>query len=329
MALEKGGRKAEARAVYQRLADTYPTSSEAERARLSVLYLDHAGRDYATVLKGGERLDASKLPAVDRQHLALMRAEALYALKKDTEALAAFDQAIKLGADRASIARKLFELNYRAGRYADVLAVAVTNLPGMDPDRVAVVRAEALMGLNKSAEAFSEAEKVANSSPDYPRACLVKAQSLIKQERLKDALAPLQTAVKDLRDPPAPLTAHLALVECLLDSGRTDEAAKTMAGAAKLASTLPEAERKGFAAQSALLKLRLADKSGSARDIAGAVDAVQSNPPVPPGTPSTAPSNGRCGTHGPGGCPTTRTRPSPPRPTPHGFPASGSRRDLR
>ncbi|MBU4212292.1 MAG: tetratricopeptide repeat protein [Verrucomicrobia bacterium] len=279
LALEKGGRKAEARAVYQRLTDAYPTSSEAERARLSVLYLDYAARDFEAVLKDSKRLDAAKLPAADRQNLALMRAEALYALKKDTEAIAAFDQAVKLGADRASIALKLFELNYRAGRYADVLAVAVTNLPGMDPDRVAVVRAEAFMGLNKPAEATTEADKVAAGSPDYPRACLIKAQALIKQGRLKDALPPLQTAVKDLRDPPAPLTAHLALVECLLDGGRADEAVKVMARAEALAAALPDAESKGFAAQTALLKLRLADKTGSAREIVRTVDAVQSNLP--------------------------------------------------
>ncbi len=279
LALEKGGRKAEARAVYQRLADAYPTSSEAERARLAVLYLDYAARDFEAVLKDCGRIDAARLAEGDRRNLTLMRAEALYALKKDTEALAAFDQAVKLGADRASIAPKLFELNYRASRYADVLAVAVTNLAGMDANRVAVVRAEAFMGLNKSAEATIEADKVAAGSPDYPRACLVKAQGLIKQGRLKDALAPLQTAVKDLRDPPAPLTAYLALVECLLDSGRADEAAKTMAGAEALAAVLPDAEGKGFAAQTALLKLRLADKTGSAREIVRTVDAVQSNLP--------------------------------------------------
>lgn len=279
LALEKGGRQSDARLVYQRLADAFPASPEAGRAVLSILYLDYAARDFAAVLKDCGRIDAAKLADGERRNLALMQAEALYALKKDTEALAAFDQAIKLGADRASIAPKLFELNYRAGRYADVLALAVTNLPGIPNDRVAVVRAEALMGLDKPAEATTEAEKVAAGSPDYPRACLIKAQGLIKQGRLKDALAPLQTAVKDLRDPPAPLTARLALVECLLDSGRADEAAKTMAGAEALAEALPDAERKGFAAQIALLKLRLADKTGSAREIVRTVDAVQSNLP--------------------------------------------------
>lgn len=282
LALEKGGRKVDARAAYQRLAETYPASVEADHARRSVIYLDYAARNFEAVLKGGERLDASKLPDVDRRNLALMRAEALYALKKDTEALAAFDQAINLGADRVSIASKLFELNYRAGRYAAVLAVAVTNLSGIDPDRVAVVRAEALMGLNKSAEAASEADKVARSSRDYPRACLIKAQGLIKHGRLKDAVVPLQTAIKDLSDPPAPLSAHLALAECLLDSGRADDAVKAMAAAETLAAALPDAERKGFIAQSAMLKLRLVEKNGSAREIARTLDAVQSN--LPPET---------------------------------------------
>lgn len=279
LALEKGGRKTDARSVYQRLVKTYPQAPEVKRARLALLYLDYAAQDFEAVLKGYKHIKVSKLSAADRKNLSLMRAEALYALKKDKEARVAFNKAIKQGAGRASLAPKLFELNYRAGRYADVLALKVTHLSGITTNRVAVVRAEAFMGLNKPAQAIAEAEKIASGSPDYPRACLIKAQALIKQGKLKDALAPLQTAVKNLRNPPAPPVAYLALAECLLDQGRAKEAAKTVTKAKTLTASLPAKERKKFAAQVALLKLRIADKIGSSREIIRTVDAVQSNLP--------------------------------------------------
>lgn len=279
LALEKGGRSSDARAVYARLLAAYPAAPEASSAALAAVYLAYAAGDFEAVLKGSERVDQAKLTPADRQKTALMRAEAFYALKKYPEALAAFDQAVALGASRAAIAGKLFELYYRAGRQADLLALAVTNLPGIPPERVAVVRAEAWLELNKTAEAIAEADKIAANGPDYPRACLIKAQALIKAGRLQDALAPLETAVKEMREPPAPPAALLALAECQLDSGHADEAAKSMARAEALAASLPEAERKTFGGQSAMFKLRLAEKTGSAREISRALDAVQSNLP--------------------------------------------------
>lgn len=279
LALEKGGRAAEARAAYQRLVDAHPASPEAGRAWLPMLYLDYAARQFDAVLQDGARIDAGKLAPEDRRNLAVMRAEALFALRKDAEAMAAFTQAVALGADRAAIAPKLFELNYRTGRHADVLALAATNLPGIPPDRVALIRAEALMGLNKPAEALAEAERIPAASPDHARACLVRAQALIKQGKIKDALPPLQTAVKTMRDPPAPPTAYLALVECLLENDRGEEAAKVLADAQSMSASFQDADRKLFAAQSALLKLRVAAKTGSAAEIGRAVDAAQSNLP--------------------------------------------------
>ncbi len=279
LALEKGGQPAEARAVYQRLLKDHPDASESARALLAMVYIAHAARDAKAVIEDSGRLDQAKLAAADRRNVALMRAEAFYALKNDAEARTAFEQALALGADRGPIEAKLFELNYRAGRFEELVATAATNLAGIAPDRAALIRAESMLGLNKPADAVAEADKIAAGKPEYPRACLIKAQALIKLGRLKDALEPLQTAVSELRDPPAPPTARLALVECLMENNRAAEAQKAMAAAEKTGASLPAEERQAFSAQCALIKLRLVDKAGSARDIVRAVNDVQANLP--------------------------------------------------
>lgn len=259
LAYDKGGKTAEAAAAYQQLIAKYPQAAEAQAARLALVYADYAAGNYDRALATGGAIDQGRLSAADKKNLAVMTAESLYHKKQDAQALAAYQNALTLGADAASLAPKMFDLRLRSGMHAEVLAQSAQGVPGVAPDMLALVRAEALLALGRQVEV--ECQKVPAASALYPRACLTRAQALVKQGKLKEAAEPLEIAVTKLKDPPAPTASHLALVECLLELGNDPKVAQALARAEASVAALPQAQQPPLAKQLALLRLRAAGQN--------------------------------------------------------------------
>jgi len=278
LAYEKGAKSAEALAAYDQLLAKYPKAIESDPAQLAAMYLRYSLGKHDEIIAGYEKLNKNKLAPADKKNLALVYAESLYAKKDDKRALPAYQAAAAAGADPAGFAARLFELRVRQGLHADLLAQSAQGVPGFPPDMLALVRAESFLALGKYAEAEAEGVKVPAASPYYARACFARAQSLVKLNKLKEAIAPLEVAVAGLKDPPAPPAAYLALAECLLDGGRPAEVEKAVAGAERALAGLPEAEKVKLRAQMALLRIR-----GAAGDKPKLVQAVtESRDKVPP-----------------------------------------------
>ena len=265
LAYEKGGKTDDARKAYATLIEKYPHAAESRKAGLTVLYMDYAAAQFDAVIQRYEKIDKNSLEAADKRNTAVMYAEALYAGNNIKPALKAYQAALALGADRAAMAVKLFDLYYRTEQYQALLDLSVGGVPGVKEDMAAMVRAEAFLALNKPAEVEKEAIKVPVGSDLYPRTCFTLAQSFIRLNRLKDATAPLEAAVRDMKNPPAPPAALLALSECLLAGGRTNDAEKVLQQVMEKAGNLPDREKQDLLAQAALLKIRLASDSGDAR----------------------------------------------------------------
>lgn len=257
LAFEKGAKQGDARAAYEQVVTQFASSPEAEPSRVALAYLDYARGEIDSVIARYPKIDQAKLSAANKKNLSLIYAECLYAKKDEKGAFVAYKAAIAAGADSAAIAPKLFDLSLRSGSHADVLAASANGVAGVQPDVVALARAEALLALTRFAEADAEAAKVAQTSGLFPRASFARAQALIRLNKLKEAAAPLKAAITGMKDPVAPPAAHLALVECLLESNQPDEASAALDQAEKVIRSQPESDRARLGGQASLLRLRM------------------------------------------------------------------------
>jgi len=280
LALEKGGKSDEAAGAYSALIARYPNAAESQKARVAVVFMRYAARDYDGVLDAVRQTGQDGLSQADKQQLALMAGEAWSAKGDRKKAIESYNQALKLGADRATLLPKLFGAYYHLGMHKELLDISSGGVPGVAPDTLAAIRAESMLETGQFQQAESEARKVPAGSENLPRASFTLAQALIKQRKLVDAVAPLQLAIQKLRTPPLPPSAHLALADCLLASGKTAESAAAAQAALSMAGSLPEAEAKDLRAQAALLNVRIASKTGDNRKLADAVG--EARPVIPP-----------------------------------------------
>jgi predicted negative regulator of RcsB-dependent stress response len=140
----------------------------------------------------------------------------------------------------------------------EALAASAAPIPGVKDGLLAMVRAESLLALNRFPEAESEAAKVPDKSDLKPRAAFVIAQARIKQNKLKDAIEPLQAAIAGMKDPAAPAAARLALAECLLDAGRAADVPGVLDAAEKAINAAPHEQQSKLRGQAAILRIRAA-----------------------------------------------------------------------
>jgi outer membrane protein assembly factor BamD (BamD/ComL family) len=278
LALEQGGQPDAARTAYAEVVAKHAGAPELNLSRLAIIYIDYAAGRLEAVARDIAAVDARPLSADDKRNLALMQAESLLAAGDSQKALAAYQAAIGLGADRTALAPKLFHLYLGRQMHGDLLAISGAPLAGVPADLIAAARAESLLALGRMAEAEAEAAKVPATSGLAPRAAFARAQALIKLGKLAEAVGPLQEAIKGLRNPPAPPSAHLALTDCLIEANRLPEAEASLNAAAHLAGTLPEADRQPFDQKLRALRVRLAsasgDRLGLARAVTEAGDAI-------------------------------------------------------
>lgn len=280
LALEKGGRGAEAARAYQELAEKYASSPEANRACLALIHIDYAAGNFDGVLARQSKLAAAQLAPEEKKQLALMTAESHFAKKGWKPALAAYQSAIALGADKTALTAKLFELYYQSQMQRELLQVSGGGVPGVRPGLLAAIRAEAFLSLNQVKEAEAEAAKVARGDEYFPRASLILAQALIRAGKTREAGAPLQAAIDGMKNPPAPPSAFLALAECRLANGDAAGAAQAARQAEAGAKALSADDRKNFEEQALLLQIRAAVESKDDRKIADAVRSAR--PRLPP-----------------------------------------------
>jgi tetratricopeptide (TPR) repeat protein len=279
MAFEKGEKTAEARAAYEELLNKLPAATEAHPARVALVYLDYARGAGDEVLAGYGKLDQGKLSAGDKKNLMLMRAECLYAKSPDKAALDAYTQAAAAGADPKAMAAKVFDLYVRLGMNAQAVAHSASGVTGVAPETLAMVRAEALLALGKYPEASAEAAKVPTGHVLAGKAAYVRAHALLKQNLLKDAVAPLELAIATMKDPAAPVPAHLALVECLIEAGRGDDAVKALGKAQTAIDGAPEDQRAKLKGQAAMLGVRVAVMGSDKQRVIDAITAARGSVP--------------------------------------------------
>jgi len=258
---ERASKPDAAREVYEKLVKDYPAAPECSGARVALLYIDYnAGRNEAVV----ERYPTVKqdgLKPEEKKNLALIYAEALAAGKDDAKTLAAYQQALQLGADAAAVNPRLFDLYLRAGKHQELLNVSAKGLAGMDETLLALVRAEAALALKQYAPAEAEAKKVPTGHAQAPRAAYTLAQALIGQGKAVEAVEPLTLALQKMKDLPSPAASWFTLANCLSTSGKTAEAQPALAKARELAAKLPEKDRADLLTQVSLLELNIASKS--------------------------------------------------------------------
>ena len=279
LALEKGGRAADAAQAYRELAEKYASAPEANRACLALIYIDYASKNYDSVIARQGRIAAAQLAPEEKKQLALMTAESHYAKKDWKPALAAYQSALALGADKAALAAKLFEVYYQSQMQRELLQISGAGVPGIQPGLLAAIRAEAFLALNQFKEAEAEAAKVARGDAHFPRASLILAQALIRGGKVKEAGAPLQAAIDGMKDPPAPPAAYLALAECRLANGDAAGAAQAARQAEAGAKSLPASDRRKFEEQALLLQIRVAVESKDERRITEAVQSARGSLP--------------------------------------------------
>lgn len=275
LALEKGGLAAEAAQAYQTLTEKYAAAPEANRARLALVYINYAKQDYDGVIASQAKVVQTQLTPEDKKQLTLMTAEAHYAKKDWKSALTAYQAAISLGVDKKTLTAKLFEIYYQLHLMNELLQISSAGVPGIQPGLLAAMRSDAFLALNQLKEAGAEAAKVPTNDEHFPRASLILAQALIREGKVKEAGAPLQTAIAGMKNPPAPPAAYLALAECRLANGDANGAEQAARQAEAGAKSLPDAEQKKFTEQAALLQIRVAVESRNDRKISEAVRAAR------------------------------------------------------
>jgi tetratricopeptide (TPR) repeat protein len=280
LALEKGGKGDDAARAYAALIGKYPEAAESQKARVALVFMRYAARDYDGVLAAVGQIKQDGLAPAEKQQIAVMTGEAWSAKDDRKKAIEFYNQALKLGADRESIVPKLFGAYYQLGMHKELLDVSSRGIAGVAPDTLAAIRAESMLETGQFPQAEAEARKVPAGSENHPRASFALAQALIKQRKLADAVAPLQLAIEKLQKPPMPASAHLALADCLLAAGKTDEAGAAVRAALSRAASLTDAEANDLRSQAALLNVRIASRSGDNRKLADAVAEARASIPA-------------------------------------------------
>lgn len=280
LVLEKGGKNEDAARAYATLIEKYPNAAESSKAALAVVFIRYSARDYVAVLSAAPRVKQDKISAPEQQQLAIMTAEAWAAKNELKKAADAYGQALKLGADRVSLQPKMFDAYYQLRMHKELIEISSGGIPGLAADVLAAIRAESLFEMGQLSQAEAEARKVPAGSDNLPRASFTLAQALIKQGKLADAVVPLQTAILGLQKPPVPPSAHLALADCLLAAGRTNDSEAALRIAVERGRSLPDADVKAFRAQAAMLSVRIASKSGDNGKLAEAV--AEARTVIPP-----------------------------------------------
>ena len=280
LALEAGKKTGDARKVYEALIEKYPQAPETAKSRLSLIFMDYAAKDYRAVVAGCDALKQDTLSAPEKQKIALMNAEACLALEDPRKAMALYQKALALGADRAIVVPKLFNIYQSIPLHKELLELSSTPVPGVAADALGTVRAESFLALGRNAEAEAEANKVQPDSPYFARVRFSLAQALIRQNKLKEAIAPLTAALRDLKDPAPPPSAHLALAECLLEDSRPAEADRSIDEACRRAGALDEKERKTLLEQAAVFRIRTALALHDNRRLVKAVDEARASLPA-------------------------------------------------
>jgi tetratricopeptide (TPR) repeat protein len=276
---EKGDRSSEARSVYRDLSERFPSSAEAPGARLALLYLDYAAGDWTVVRKSLSTLDRRALAGDDRRNVAVIAGEAAYQAGEVTNAWSAFTEALAAGADRNALATKMFDCAVRMRRPADILTWSTQPVAGVSSDKLAMIRADACVVLGRWAEAQQAIVGIQPGQEAFPRAEFIRAQYLIQAGQLSNALAHLETAVRDLRDPSLPPSVWLALAECRMAAGEADKALQAIEEAERRAGASSTAEQETLKKQFVSTRLRMIGQSGDSRKIIKAITESRQNLP--------------------------------------------------
>ncbi|OGV83824.1 MAG: hypothetical protein A2340_05425 [Lentisphaerae bacterium RIFOXYB12_FULL_60_10] len=277
---ERAGKPDAARTAYAALLEKHPQAPECNGARIALLYLDHTANRNAEIVAAYPAIQQNALKPEERRNLALMFAEALVATGNQPQAITAYRQALQLGADAALVNPRLFDLYVRAGNHAELLAVSANGVTGMDPLLLALVRAEALLTTKRFAEAETEAAKIPAGHAHEPRASYVRAQALIGLNRPADAATPLALAIARWKDLPTPPVAWLTLATCQAETGNLREAAASAAQARNRLREIPEAQAADFRTRLAMLEINLATRTNGVGDVAAILERVQADLPA-------------------------------------------------
>ncbi len=280
LALEAGKKTEEAAEAYAALIRKYPDAAESAKSRLAMIFIGYAAKDYGSVISNCAAMKQDNLHASEKQKIALMNAEAYLALKEPQKAMTLYQQSLTLGADRKTVAPKLFNIYQMLQMHKELVELSAAAVPGIADDALSTVRTEALLALGRNAEAETEAGKVKADSPYFARASFSLAQALIKQNKLTAAITPLTTAINDLKDPVPPPSAHLALAECLLADNRPADADKAIDAACKQANGLDEKEKRTLLEQAAIFRIRTAFALHDNKKLVKAVDEARSSLPT-------------------------------------------------
>ncbi|MBF0246156.1 MAG: hypothetical protein HQL31_12955, partial [Planctomycetes bacterium] len=256
MAREKGGQPEEAAKSYRDLLAKDPAHELSPKARLALVYIDYSTGQYAEMLELMKAVKAGTLSAQERQDLCLMKAEALSRSEDTKAALLAWEEAAKAGAEAAIVQPRLFELYLKGARHQELLNLSAKGIPGLDDSLLAMVRAESLLELKRYAEAEKEARKVTADSVHRPRAALACARALMARDHFAAAAEPLTLAIAGLKPPP--LSARLALVDCLLVGKQIEPARKALLESAQAIGQMKGEEAQEARKELALLEVRIA-----------------------------------------------------------------------
>jgi len=277
---EKADHSSEAGSVYRDLINRLPSSPETPAARLALLYLDYAAGDWVLVRKSLAAVDRRSLAGDDRRNVAVIAGEAAYQAGDLTNAWTAFSEALTAGAERGVLSSKMFDCAVRMGRPADILAWSSQPITGVSSDKLAMVRADACVALGRLADAHQTVSGIQAGDVFFPRAEFIRAQYLIQAGQLFNALSHLETAVRDLRDPPLPASVWLALAECRMAAGQADKALQAVEEADRRAGSGSPAEQAILKKQLTATRLRMIGQSGDSRKIIKAV--TESRQALPP-----------------------------------------------
>lgn len=259
LALEKSGKTAEAKQVYAAIVQKYPQSPQTPKAALAIIYMDFNAGDFEAALKGYAAIRQDGLSAEEKQQLLLMAAESFARRKDFAKAAELYRQALAAGAKPEVVNPKLFNAFYQLRSHKELVEMSAKGVAGVPADALAMARAEALLALERPAEAEAEARKVPKESEYSGRAMFTLAQALIRQNKLKDAAPVLEAALAGMQSPPA--AAWLALAECRLADKKFVEAQAALEEGRKRAGSVPAAEQSAFNSQAALLRIRIAADS--------------------------------------------------------------------
>ncbi|NLB56184.1 MAG: hypothetical protein GX811_10555, partial [Lentisphaerae bacterium] len=257
LAYEKGNKIKEAQAAYEHLIVTHPNAPESDNARIALIYNDYSTGQHESVIKRSANLKTAALSTAQQCDLALMLAESQNATGQLKEALDNYSKAIKLGFNKDALASKMFAAYIKLGKHNELIASSNNGVPGVQPDLVALARAESFLALKQMPRVLDEFKKIPESSANYPRAAFAAAQALVSLNRTEEAEKPLELALQKL-PPPIPPEAYLVLAECQIAGKRFDDAEKSIAKA------LGEAKKLGhnIDANAAMLRIRVAKDKG-------------------------------------------------------------------